>query len=45
MVIMFVGLHIEMAAFRRIGGWLEESGWTNAFVEADISSPGTADSS
>lgn len=44
MVIMFGGLHIEMAVFRRIGGWLEESGWTNAFVEADISSPGTADS-
>ena len=44
MVVMFGGLHIEMCAFKAIGGWLEESGWTSALVEADITSPGTADS-
>ena len=44
MVIMFGGLHIEMCAFKTIGDWLEESGWTSALVEADITSAGTADS-
>ena len=44
MVIMFGGLHIEMAALKAIGDWLEDSGWTSALVEADITSPGTADS-
>ena len=44
MVVMFGGLHIEMAAFRTIGDWLEDSGWMSALVEADITSPGTADS-
>ena len=41
-VIMFGGIHIEMAALRTIGDWLEESGWTSALVEADLASPGTA---
>ena len=43
-VIMFGGIHIEMAALRTIGDWLEESGWTSALVEPDIASLGTADS-
>lgn len=31
MDIIFGGLHIEMTALRSIGGWLEESGSTNAW--------------
>ncbi len=43
-IIMFGGLHIEMAMMKVLGDWLEESGWTNALVQADIASSGTADS-
>ena len=43
-VVVFGGLHIEMAAFKTIGDWLDESGWTSAFAEAGVASPGTADS-
>ena len=39
-VIMLGGLHIEMAALSNIGGWLEDSGWTNV----NIASAGTAQS-
>ena len=41
-VIMFGGLHIEMAALRSIGTLLQDSGWTGALVEAGITSSGTA---
>lgn len=44
LVIMFGGLHIEMAALKTIGDWLEDSGWTEALVEAEIASAGTAES-
>ena len=44
LVIMFGGLHIEMAAFKVLGEWLEDSGWKHALIQADIASPGTADS-
>jgi len=27
-----------------LGDWLDESGWTNALVQADIAGAGTADS-
>ena len=27
-----------------LGGWLEDSGWTGACVQANVASPGTADS-
>lgn len=27
-----------------LGGWLEDSGWTRALVQANVASPGTADS-
>lgn len=27
-----------------LGDWLEDSGWTNSLVQAEIASPGTADS-
>ena len=43
-VIMFGGLHIEMATLKLLGDWLEDSGWTNALVQADIASSGTANS-
>ena len=41
---MFGGLHIEMAMLKLLGDWLEGSGWTNALVQADIASSGTANS-
>ena len=43
-VIMFGGLHIEMAAFKTLGDWLEGSGWTSAICDAGIASTGVADS-
>lgn len=43
-VVMFGGLHIEMAAFRSLGTLLQNSGWTGALVEAGVASSGTADS-
>ena len=43
-VIMFGGLHIEMAALRSLGTLLEESGWTSAIAEAGVASSGTAES-
>ena len=44
LVVMFGGLHIELAALKAIGNWLEDSGWTNALVQAEVTTPGTADS-
>jgi hypothetical protein len=41
-VIMFFGLHIEMAALRSIWTLLKDSGWTGSLIEAGIASPGTA---
>ena len=43
-VIMFGGLHVEMAFLKAIGGWLEDSGWTAALVDANVASAGTAES-
>ena len=43
-VVMFGGLHIEIAAFKALGEFLDGSGWVNALVNADIASPGTAES-
>lgn len=44
LVIMFGGLHIEMAFLKLLGGWLEGSGWTSALVDSNIASSGTAES-
>ena len=41
---MFGGLHIEKAALSTVGDWLKGSGWTSALVQADVTTPGTADS-
>ncbi len=43
-VVMFGGLHIEMAALKSIGTFLEDSGWTTAISEAGVASSGTAES-
>ena len=43
-VVMFGGLHIEMAMWKTYGDYLEASGWTTALTEAGIASSGTADS-
>ena len=43
-VVMFGGLHIEMAFLKVIGGWLEGSGWTTVLADANVATPGTAES-
>ena len=43
-VIMFGGLHIEMAALKSLGTLLEDSGCTSAIVEAGLATSGTAES-
>ena len=43
-VVMFGGLHIEMAALKTAGDWLESSGWAQALVQAEIATVGMADS-
>ena len=43
-VVMLGGLHIEMAAFKALGGWLDGSGWTNCLVQAGVAKVGMAGS-
>ena len=43
-VVMFGGLHIEMAALKAIGNLLDSSGWAGALVQANVATSGTADS-
>ena len=43
-MIIFGGLHIEMALWNVIGDFLEDAGWTVALTDAGIASSGTADS-
>ena len=43
-VVMFGGLHIEMAVLKVLGDLLEGSGWVEALVQAKVATPGTADS-
>ena len=43
-IVMFGGLHIEIAALKTLGDLLDGSGWTGALVQAGIATPGTADS-
>ena len=43
-VIMFGGLHIELAALKTLGDLLKDSGWTSALVQAGFTTTGTADS-
>ena len=43
-VVMFGELHIGMSGFKIFGDLLDGSGWVNALVNADIATPGTAES-
>ncbi len=43
-VIVMGGLHIDMSALRVIGDWLEGSGWINALIKANVTTPGRAHS-
>ena len=42
-VIIFGQLHVEMAAWKTIGDWLDDSGWTAALIKSNIASAGNAD--
>lgn len=42
-VIMFGGLHIEMATLKVLGDLLEDSGWTGALTQAGVAGLGRAD--
>ncbi|KAK3925234.1 hypothetical protein KUF71_002620, partial [Frankliniella fusca] len=41
--VMLGGMHIELAALRVAGQWLEGSGWTAALVDAGVTTQGRAD--
>ena len=43
-VIVLGGLHIEMAAWKVVGNWLENSGWVEALIQGNVFSAGVADS-
>jgi hypothetical protein len=43
-VVLLGGLHIEMAALKTLGDWLDNSGWTAALEQANIATSGKADS-
>ena len=43
-MVMLGGLHIEMAAFKALDGWLDGSGWTDCLVQAGVAKVGMADS-
>lgn len=36
LLMMFGGLHIEMAAWNAVGSWMDGSGWTDALVQSDV---------
>ena len=43
-VVMFGGLHIEMASWSTIGDILEGSGWTSILTDAEVTTSGIAQS-
>ena len=43
-VIMLGAMHIEMAAWKCLGHWLEGSGWTSVVSQADLVTSGVAES-
>ena len=43
-LVMLGGLHIEMAALKVLGNWLDGSGWTTVIGDAGVASTGVADS-
>jgi hypothetical protein len=42
--ILMGGLHIEMAALRIVGHWLDGSGWTHCLSQAGVATSGVAES-
>ena len=44
LVVMFGGLHIEMAAFKALGKWVLGSGWPEVLTNATVASPVVANS-
>ena len=42
-VVMLGGLHVKMLLLKILGEWLHNSGWSNALVQADITTSGRAD--
>ncbi|MES9881369.1 MAG: hypothetical protein ABW185_10860, partial [Sedimenticola sp.] len=42
-VVMFGGLHLEMALWNMLGDYLKCSGWTMALTDAEIATAGTAE--
>eukprot|EP00794_Sanderia_malayensis_P001481 gene1481-1638_t len=44
LLVMMGGLHIEIAAFKALGKWLNGSGWVEALINASVASSGVADS-
>lgn len=34
------GLHIELAAWKTVGDWLDGNGWTDALVRTNVASSG-----
>ena len=42
-VIMCGGLHIQMGALKTLVNWLKGSGWLQALVEANVTTPGIVD--
>ena len=41
-VMLMGGLHIEMAALRLVGHWLEGSGWVESLIQATVATSGVA---
>ena len=39
---MLGGPHLEMVAFKVLGNWIDESGWTSVIVDAGVTSTGVA---
>lgn len=44
LIVMCGGLHIEMAAFKALGKWVEGSGWKESLVDAGVATDGVAES-
>ena len=43
-IVILGGLHIEMAALKLLGDWLEDCGWVEVLVQSKVASAGTAES-
>lgn len=43
-VVMFGGLHVELAALKTLGDLLQDSGWSSVLTQANIANPGSAES-